>query len=223
MKESLLSILPLITTLVFLLPAAIITIKKMWSTRFFMLFGIYGLMAAFINALDLFPINWVFVERANIFYNMLDIPFVMFMMYTITRNEVVRKLIVMGVGLYIFLQLVFFFREGMKYDALKISMGYGLGIVLLAILYQLLVFFRSMSLKSSQVPYIVVLCALLFDYGSFIIIYIFDYYVEGYNMNDNLLLYYISSIVSMLIASGGLLISKSKSPLAVPSLHAGLF
>lgn len=172
-----------------------------------MFFGIYGIMAAAINFLDLFPgIDFTIIERINVFYNMIDIPFVMLMIYSICSNEVVKKLMVFSVALYIFLQMVFFFREGMKYDALKITLGYGLGIVLLSILYTLLAYFRKMGLSGQQVAYVVILCALLFDYGSFIVIYIFDYYVEGYNINDNLLIYYISSIIAMLIGSSGMLV-----------------
>lgn len=187
-----------------------------------MFFGIYGLMAAALNFLDLFPsIDYQIIERVNVFYNMIDIPFVMLMIYSVCRNEVVKKLIVFAVGLYIFLQLVFFFREGMKYDALKITLGYGLGIVLLAILYTLLTFFRKMGLSGQQVAYVVILCALLFDYGSFIVIYIFDYYVDGYNINDNLLIYYVSSIISMLIGSSGLLVNGAKSTQQLSLVNSG--
>lgn len=192
--------------LVFLLPAVAITVRKLWSVAFFKMFGIYGLMGAALTSLDLFSLDPSIIDRIGLMYNMIDIPYVMLMIYIICRNQIVKRLIILSVVLYIFLQVVFFFREGMNYDALKISLGYGLGIILLALISTLLNYFRRMGLTQRQVAYVVILSALLFDYGSFIVIYIFDYYVQGYNITDNLVIYYVSSIIAMSIGTAGLFV-----------------
>ncbi len=212
-KDTLVKLLPLISTIVFILPALTITLRRLWSVTFFKMFGIYGLMGAALTSLDMSTIDPLIIERVGLIYNMIDIPYVMLMIFIISKNELVKRVIILSVVLYIFLQLVFYFREGMNYAAIKISLGYGLSIVLLAVIFTLLNFFRRMGLTSRQVAYIVILSALMFDYGTFIVIYIFDYYVTGYNITDNLVIYYISSIIAMTIGTVGLWVPNRSSEL----------
>jgi hypothetical protein len=48
--------------------------------------------------------------------------------------------------------------------------------------------------------------ALLFEYGTYIIIYIFDYYLEHISSTmDNYLVYYVSSLIALVIATCGYL------------------
>ena len=54
--------------------------------------------------------------------------------------------------------------------------------------------------------------ALLFEYATFIVIYIFDYILISEDRKDSFLIYYVSSLVAILIASCGfILFSKYES------------
>ena len=59
--------------------------------------------------------------------------------------------------------------------------------------------------------------ALLFQYGTYVIIYIFDYFwVNASNETDNFILYYISSIVSLVVGSIAYLVIKPSLAKAKP-------
>ena len=56
--------------------------------------------------------------------------------------------------------------------------------------------------------------ALLFEYGSYIVVYIFDYFIVPEDLADKLLVYYISTLIAVMIACFGFLTKKKKASLA---------
>jgi hypothetical protein len=54
---------------------------------------------------------------------------------------------------------------------------------------------------------------LFFEYGTFVVIYIFDYLLPGTSTSsDNFLVYYLSSLVALPVAICGFLIKGIKTP-----------
>ncbi|MGZ5246627.1 MAG: hypothetical protein ACXWV5_06225 [Flavitalea sp.] len=212
MKEKI-SILTITTIVLFLLPAIVVTIKGLWKDKFLYLFGIYGILAAAINFLDLFKIPYVYIESLNVVYNMFDIPFVIYILYQITRNELARKMMKWSMIFYGVWQIFSLFQYGLKYNSMKYTLGFGIVLIIIFTSYLLTTYVRRMELTKIYIAHMILLGSLLFNYGSFIIIYIFDYYVADYNADDNLFLYYISSSISMLMVTGALFVpAKFKVP-----------
>jgi hypothetical protein len=55
--------------------------------------------------------------------------------------------------------------------------------------------------------------ALFFEYGTFVVIYIFDYFLPGTSTTaDNFLVYYLSSLVALPVAICGFLTKGIKTP-----------
>ena len=205
MKENI-SILTIITILFFLTPAVVISLKKFWRDKFLQLFGIYGIAAAIINLLDLFMIPYSVIEKINVLYNILDIPFVILMLFQITRSSLVKQMMKGSMIVYLVLQIASLVKFGWNYDSIKYSLGYGIVMIIMFSAYLLSTYVRRMNLGKLHIAHMILLGSLLFNYGSFVVIYIFDFYVEDYNMADNLMLYYISSCVSMAMVTAGLLV-----------------
>lgn len=180
--------------------------KKYWNDKFLRLFGIYGLAAAFLNLLDLFRIPWVFIEKVNVLYNILDIPFVIFILYQITRSNLVKQMMKGAMIIYFILQVASLVKWGWGYESIKYSLGYGIVMIIMFSGYLLTTYVRKMKLTKLHIAHMILLGSLLFNYGSFVVIYIFDFYVQNYNMADNLMLYYISSIISMTMVTAGLFV-----------------
>jgi hypothetical protein len=90
----------------------------------------------------------------------------------------------------------------------------GLGLILLigSVLWMLATYLQYPDLQNRQKVYMVILASIFFDYGTFVVIYIFDYFMGDTNAanKDNLILYYASSIVGMLITIIGLLLIRNK-------------
>lgn len=201
------SILPVLTIICFLVPPVIISLRKLWDHKFFLLFGLYGILGALINLADFLPaMKGKTLEQVNVFYNLVDIPYVLFMLLTISRDRWIKRVITISIIVYSVLQVYFLGVEGMKYEALTYTLGFGLIMILFCILWILLSYLRKMGLQPRHISFVTVLAALLFSYGSFVVVYIFDYIITGYATKDNLMIYYISTIVAMLIGSAGMMI-----------------
>lgn len=201
------SILPVLTIICFLVPPVIISFRKLWKDKFFLLFGIYGILGALINLSDFLPgLKGPALEQVNVFYNLVDIPYVLLMLHTISRDRWIKKVIHFSVAIYFGFQLYFLAMEGMKYEAMTYTLGFGLVMIIFSILWILLSYLRRMGLQPRHIAFVTVLGALLFSYGSFVVVYIFDYIITGYATGDNLLIYYVSTIVAMLIGSAGMMI-----------------
>lgn len=201
----------LIATFLFFLPLAIMLLRGLWSDRFLRIYSIYCAIEGLINVLDLFPsIPFSFISRLNVFYNMLDFPLMIFLLYQITVPEKFRQIMKYGTGVYILWQLYYAFEKGLQYDALKYPMGLGLLLVLISVFWMLANYIQRPDLRNREKTYMAIMAAILFDYGTFVVIYIFDYFVINSSIKDNLLIYYASSIVSMLITVVALLIARNK-------------
>jgi cell shape-determining protein MreD len=51
-----------------------------------------------------------------------------------------------------------------------------------------------------------VYAALLFEYATFIVIYVFDYILVAEDRKDNFIIYYVSTLVAIVIASCGFIL-----------------
>jgi hypothetical protein len=60
--------------------------------------------------------------------------------------------------------------------------------------------------------------ALLFEYGTYIVVYIFDYFYVDTAVLDNYLIYYLSTLIAIMVACFGLL-QKREAGKAVTRNH----
>jgi hypothetical protein len=208
-----LHIMAAITIILFFIPIAIVLLRKLWADKFLRLYSIYSVIEGLVNLLDYIPgIPNGFIAQVNIVYNMLDFPMMLFLVYHIAAPEKFKQFIKVSIGLYLLFQLYYVFKLGIQYDAIKFPMGLGLLLLIGSVLWMLATYLQHPDLQNRQKVYMVILAAIFFDYGTFVVIYIFDYFMgdtSGAN-KDNLILYYASSIVGMLITIAGLLLIRNK-------------
>jgi hypothetical protein len=98
--------------------------------------------------------------------------------------------------------------NGITYDALKYPLGAGIAMVLFIVMQEIVRYMQNIEHSNRQNSKIFVYAAVLFEYATFIVIYIFDYFIETSNRQDSFLIYYISTIVAIFIASCGFLMFK---------------
>lgn len=193
----------------YFLPLLLVLLKRLWNDRFFMLFAVYWTAGGLINMMDLIP---NFPQTANytisVIYNILDIPFILTILYFTTSSILVRKFTSLAIVTAVATEIIGIVTNGVTYDALKYSLGLGIALVLVIVIWEILRYLQKVEHSNRQNAKIFIYAALLFEYATFILIYIFDYFVDSSDRADNFLIYYISSLVALFIASCGFLLFK---------------
>lgn len=78
--------------------------------------------------------------------------------------------------------------------------------VLFIVAVEIVRYMQIMEHSNRQNAKMFIYAAVLFEYATFIVIYIFDYFVDTSNRTESFLIYYISTLGAILIASCGYLI-----------------
>lgn len=213
MRENVLLLITILGILSYFIPAVIVYMKKLWNDFPLRLVCIYWMVCGFMNSLDLIgPIDYRVMEIFHVSYNFVVIPFVLFLIYLNTGSAWMKKMLPVAIGLVALVELAGIIRGGLYYDSLKYGLGLGIVLLLIFIFWEILRFFQNISHTTREKRMLFIFIALAFDWGSYLVIYYFEYFFSEQNLaflKDTLLLYYSSSIVSMSIASIGLLLNHS--------------
>src|SRR5690606_32599783 len=82
-------------------------------------------------------------------------------------------------------------------------------LVLVVVIWEIILYLQKIEHSNRQNCKIFIYAALLFEYATFILIYLFDYiFIDSYNKKDSFFIYYISSLVALFIASCGFILFK---------------
>lgn len=191
----------------YFIPMMIVLFKKLWKDPFFLLFAAYWGLGGIINATDLIPaISKETRYMIGVFYNMLDVPFILAIFYYTTSSILVRKFAYIAIITATGIEILSAVMNGLNYEAMKYSLGIGIVLVLIIVIWEIFRYLQKMEHSNRQNAKVFIYAALLFEYATFIVIYIFDYFVEDSERRDSFLIYYISTLVALFIASCGYLL-----------------
>jgi hypothetical protein len=191
----------------YFVPILIVLMKKAWRDQFFLLFAVYWCVGGMINVFDVVPgVSKHLLHNITIFYNMLDIPFMLGILYFTTTYNFIRKTAVVGIALLLFVQVISIIKGGISYDSQKYALGIGVALVLCIVAMEIIRYMQKIEHSTRQNAKMFVYAALLFEYATFIVIYIFDYILISEDRQDSFIIYYISTLVAILIASCGFLL-----------------
>lgn len=196
----------------YFLPITIVAIRKLWKETPLTLFAAYWALSGLINLIDKIPgIPENALVNIGVIYNMLDMPLVMAIVCYTTRIPGIRKYTRIALLVYLLAVGVTLFMHGINYDGLKYLLGLGLILIFTTIIWDLFVHLRKLEHSRREKAVILIDAALLFQYGTYVIIYIFDYFwVKASNETDNYIIYYISSIVSLCVGIFAFLIVRKQ-------------
>ena len=209
MKLDLFNILAFAAVFSFFVPMLIVISKNLWQDTFFVLFAFFWAACGVVNLPDLFSVLSPRVSRlVGIIYNMIDLPLIIIILYLNSTRDKMKKFILTGLALVLTLEIVGVSLYGMVYDSLKYAMGTGILLILVVALWEVMRYLQEIEHSNRQTAKIFVYAAILFEYGTFTVIYIFDYFTESAKHYDTYLIYYISTLIAILIASCGYLLSR---------------
>lgn len=207
-KDLIYEIVSVVAIIAYFVPLAIVLLKKLWQVTPFLLFALYWLLGGLVNLVDLewFQASKRTIEITTVFYNMLDMPIVMAVLYITTSSTSIRKFIAFALPAFVVLEVVSVGVRGLNYEALKYTLAIGLLLILTLIVWEIILYLQKVVHTSRERGLLFIYAALLFEYGTYVIIYIFDYYLTHISSTiDNYLVYYISSLIAIVIATCGYL------------------
>lgn len=205
-KNQVYQVISYLATIAYFVPIVIVLMKKLWHVIPFLLFACYWLIGGLVNIVDLFPVSKRLIEIVTVFYNSVDMPAVLGILYLTTTSPAIKKftkIVAPMLSVFILINLIV---RGWNYDALKYTLAIGLAIVLTVIIWEIIHYLQKIEHSGLEKGLLFIYAALLFEYGTYIVIYIFDYYLEDVSSTtDNFIVYYVSSLVGIIIASFGFL------------------
>jgi hypothetical protein len=205
-KNQVYHVISLLAIVAYFVPIVIVMIKKLWHITPFVLFACYWLIGGMVNMIDLVPVDKSIIEIFTVIYNTVDMPIVLAIFYLTTSSPAIKKFTRVVAPAFAVLELVNLVIRGVNYEALKYTLALGLIIVLTVILWEIILYLQKIEHTGLQKGLLFIYAALLFEYGTYIVIYIFDYYMEeASTTTDNFLVYYVSSLVAIVIATCGFL------------------
>jgi hypothetical protein len=218
-KSQIYLVVSILTVILSFVPAVIVLLKKLWQASPFNYFAIYWIVNGFVNSMLLVKgLNKQFVEVMIVVYNSLDIPMMVGIIYLSAFSAKLKRFIQIGLAGFLVFEAACLIQGGFDYDSLKYAMGIGLVFVMTIIIWQISLYLQQMEHATREKALLLIHGALLFQYGTYIVVYIFDYYMVGVADNvDKFLIYYISTIISITIGSSGLLFNGLKR---IPSTNA---
>lgn len=208
MKSQIYLVVSVLTVVMSFVPALIVLLKKLWQATPFQFFAVYWTINGLMNIMFLVDgLNKRFIEVASVVYNALDIPMMVGILYLAAFSPAIKKFIRIGLVLFVVFEIVCLARSGFRYDALKYVLGVGLIFILTIIIWQISLFLQQVVHATREKALLLIHGALLFQYGTYIVVYVFDYFLNSVaDTIDKFLIYYISTILSIGIGCSGLLL-----------------
>lgn len=211
MKEQVYEFITILATVAYFVPVLIIVFKKLWKDVYFLYLGIYWLAGALINAIANLPgIGFPALEVMTVLYNMVDIPFILWILWYTSFSSSLAKLLRPVIVTYIVVELILVFTLGVNYETLKYIMGVGILVVLVTLVWEITLYLHRIEHSNRERSMLFIYASLLFWYGSYTVVYIYDYFVPPDDKMDIILIYYISSLIAVMIACFGFLLKKNK-------------
>ena len=206
MKNQLYQVVSFVAVGAYFVPILIVIFKRLWPLLPFLLFALYWLLGGLVNLIEFIPLPKSAVELITVIYNMLDMPIVLGIFYFSTSSASIKKFTRIAMPAYALLILVNCLVRGLNYDALKYVLGLGLMLVLVSIVWEIILYLQKIKHSSQDKAMLLIYAAMLFEYGTYVVIYIFDYFLPGVSSTtDNFFVYYISSLVAISVAVCGFL------------------
>jgi hypothetical protein len=197
----------------YFVPMLVVLMKKLWSIIPFRLFALYWLICALANLVEFMHLPHQVLDLYTVIYNLLDIPVVLTIFYFSTTSPVVKKFTKIVAPTLLAAGLVNCIVRGFNTDSLEYVLGGELLIMLGVIVWELILKLQQIKLTGAVKGLLLIYAALFFEYGTFVVIYIFDYFLPGTSTtNDNFLMYYLSSVIALPVAICGFLTKNIKSP-----------
>jgi hypothetical protein len=200
-----------IAAIFFFVPFIILIIKKLATNRVFIWFAAYWMLAGSVNLLfmsEAFTNSRLMTVTERVF-NLADAPFMLFILYKTVHIEVIKNSIKKMLPAFLCASLLVTVFTQLQDYAETLMVGMGLVIILLYIVWIITHYIKGVKYYNAEYTLQFIYYALLFEYGISVVTFIFSYMIpDKSNLHDSFFVYHISIIISISLASYGLLAHK---------------
>ena len=204
-------IISLISAFTLSLPLILIFGLRLFTNKSFLALGIHYLLAFVYNLMTAGILPTTISLRRNfaITNNLLDIPLLLIFLLFFTRSWRLSKQLVAGLAAYIIFEIISIIIAGYSITSTTIVLGPG---ILIIVCFSFYFFLKHIQVQDSpaETGKIVMLCSLLFAYGSYSLIYIFHYILKVPYIQDVFLIYYLVTIIASLAMATGIWLERKK-------------
>jgi len=190
------------------IPFVLLASRKMRQVTTYRLLGIYWLLNGFIHFADIYFFRsykngWL--DKLTEYYNVLDTPLVLLIFFNAAAGPH-RRLLLRTLLAFVLLEALMLGWKGYAFTSGFVFVGSGVLLVLVYSIIGLVQYMRKMEYTPFETSMVFVYFALLFGYGSYLIIYMFVHFRGDSEVNsqDSALLYYVMLLLSAIITSLGL-------------------
>lgn len=210
MKTQLYQILSILAIVAYFIPIVLVLVTKRWKETAFRFLSIYWSLNGLINLLGKIEVlDSAIYTKLTLVYNMMDVPLVMGILWWTTSSKSVKKMTSFIAPGLLLAQLTCFIIQGWEHESAKYVMAVSLVSILFLLFWEISIYMQKLEHSASENAMVFIHVSWLFAYGTFVVIYIFEYYVKISGAEiDNFLIYYISSLIAVTIASIGFSIRK---------------
>lgn len=201
-------VIGIIATISFFLPFIFLILKKLVAHRVFIWFAAYWMLAGSVNVLFMSGtlVNSRLLTVTERVFNLADAPCMLFILYKTVHIEVVRNSIKKMLPAFLCASLLVTVFTQLQDYAETLMVGLGLVIILLYIVWIITHYVKGIKYYNTEYTLQFIYYALLFEYGISVVTFIFSYMIpEKSNVHDSFFIYHISVIISISLASYGLL------------------
>jgi hypothetical protein len=190
-------------------PFVFLGFKKVRKVNTYRVIGIYWLFNGLVN----FPILWPiqqdgirnFFQHVRDIYDLIDTPLVLLVFALASSGKLRKQVLLVLVG-FVIGECVLIGRKGYSFSW-PIVVGIGVSLILVYTVIGLWQYLKKMEPNRFDNSMAYIYAALLFGYGTYLIIYLLYYFrrsASDYNEADTFLLYYTSLLLSAVVTSTGI-------------------
>jgi hypothetical protein len=200
------------STFAFLFPVILIGMYKLYTQRAFQVLFLYYLLSAVYNLMvqDIIPVSIQTRKIFGTFSNYLDTPMMLLFLLSFCTDKWRIRTIQVTLGIFIVYEAIVTMVVGFTNESNVYILGPGISIILI---FSLILFIRQMRITVVQgrsLGKTLMLTSIVFSYVLFGIIYLFHYVQKLPAVNDIFLLYFITSFITSVIMSIGIVLVNNR-------------
>jgi hypothetical protein len=217
LKEQLHHTLSVVALVAYFIPILTIAVKNLWKDIPVLVFSFYWAMGGLIHLVFFLPgLSTEAVNRLCVVYNIMDVPIVLFILYMNTKLGYMKRFIRFITPLYFIIEILNGILRGFTVESYKYFLAVGVLIILIAVVAEIFSYFQKMQHSPREKAIIFLYIAVFFEYALYVVVYIFTYIIIIDEKKDNDILYDLSTLLGIIIASFGFLSRNIKHKAAYP-------
>ena len=207
--------LSIITSVAFFLPLIMLGIRRLMHDKLLIWFTVFWSWAGLINII--FEGDYVSSSKVMLIlqrvYNLFDVPLLLLILFKTTYIEEVRNSIKKVMLPFFIIETAAIAVAGFESTVESILIALGVLLALYYLGWIILLHMKGIHYSNYQHAMQFIYYALFFEYGVSIINFIYSYLLpDKVSENDNFLIFYMASCITMVIALYGILIYRERIP-----------